>query len=166
MTSTKHALPDDERLLPVSDRRGPDTLLDTLPIIERVLLASDLSPEMARAHGFAVTLARMTGAAVTLLHALDLEGADVLRRDAIVWARSASARRAAIPALTGIREAGVECELQVCVGRRWQVIVDAAYDHDLVIIGGSRYATGDVRLGTTPSKVVGGTPTPVLVVPA
>jgi nucleotide-binding universal stress UspA family protein len=121
----------------------------------RILVATDFSRTSRLALASAARLARGTGAEIVLVHVeadeARVEEARVALRAMALQARTRGARIA---------------EVEVCRGRTWVGIVEAASRHgaDLVVIGNSgRGRFNRLLLGSTAENVLRHSPFPVLV---
>ncbi|MCG8422892.1 MAG: universal stress protein [Proteobacteria bacterium] len=139
-------------------------------MIKRILFASDFSGITANAERYTQDIARAMKAVVTVLHAVepiaDSEGDLAVEQFLASKRATASVQGEAVA--ERFRKAGVETELLVDLGKRWQLIVDTATEgsYDLVVLGSHRLHDGDkVYLGTTTHKVFFAADLPLLVVP-
>jgi nucleotide-binding universal stress UspA family protein len=145
----------------------------------RFLVAVDGSGPSMRAVERAAALAALTHGEVRLLHAIDLTwfrslGEAPIGIGPIGTGLQAAEMERAIRADAeaqlerGVRiceRAGVPVRTAIATGRPVEVIVDAARDADLVVLGSrGRGAISGALLGSVSQRVIGGTQTPVLVV--
>jgi nucleotide-binding universal stress UspA family protein len=135
------------------------------PSIQRILLATDLSPASAAANAQALELARDLGAELLIVNVVD-RSKDGMRSpdnlDRLPHEREAEARELAARA----RSAGIRTTFLIWEGDPGQSIVDAAASEgvDLVIVGRhERGRVGRLLLGSVSQHVVANARCPVLV---
>ncbi|MGE3164203.1 MAG: universal stress protein, partial [Planctomycetota bacterium] len=122
-----------------------------------------------RAEEYALEIAQSMGASVKVVHVIeeiDLENDQEVERFYAALQEQAGKRLAKI--LTRFRNAGVECDGQIDIGRRWRGVLDAAKADasDLVVVGARRWDDeGRAYLGTTSQRVFLSSPIPVMVIP-
>lgn len=138
-------------------------------MIKTILLAIDFSNITERAERYAMDIAKSVGAKVTLIHAIEpIDEANDAVQGFLESRRETAAKRAEEVA-ERFRQAGVDCDIKVDIGKRWKAVVDASSDgkYDLVILGSHKIHDGDkVYLGTTTHKVFFASDAPLLVVPS
>ncbi|EYD72822.1 universal stress protein [Limimaricola hongkongensis] len=129
--------------------------------MERILVATDLTAQGARAVRRAAMLAEALGAELEILHVLRDDLPADLR---IEFERVAGGRLAAdVGALRLRLEDRVRSRLEF--GTPWMAILDAASDADLLVMGAHRHAgIADLFRGTTVERVAKACDTPLLVV--
>ena len=138
----------------------------------RILVCLDASPRASVVLERAVTLARATGARITLLRVVGLPHGTVLPSEALsmspseiveLWVRDAERDLASVRAARA--DDLVEATLAK-VGSPWSAIVATAREigADLIVIGSHGYEPIDHVLGTTAAKVVNHADRSVLVV--
>lgn len=140
-------------------------------MINRILVATDFSPMTRRAEDYAMTVAKAVGAKVTVLHAIEpVEGgAGDKSLDAFLEARKDKALADCQAVAARFKEAGVDAEARVELGKRWKTIADLSANHafDLVVLGSNKIHDGNkVYLSTTTHKVFFSVDVPLLVVPS
>ena len=140
-------------------------------MIQKILLASDFTGITSNAERYAMDIARATKASVTILHAVepiaDSEGDSAVER--FLDTKKIAAEKSGEALAAQFRKEGIDCTIQVAIGKRWKIIVDtaSAAKFDLVILGAHKIHDGDkVYLGTTTHKVFFAAHLPLLVVPA
>lgn len=139
-------------------------------MIERILIAVDDSGRAPAVLAHGAEVARATGAAVRLFHAVAIPpefppAAATSAGDPL----PAHMRKLAADRLTAMVASIGDVPCEILVGeshRAWRAILDAAadYDADLVVIGSHGYELLDRVLGTTAAKVVNEAKRDVLVV--
>ena len=139
-------------------------------MIERILVAVDDSGRAPAVLARGAEVARATGAAVRLFHAVAIPpefppAAATSAGDPL----PAHMRKLAADRLTAMVASIGDVPCEILVGeshRAWRAILDAAadYDADLVVIGSHGYELLDRVLGTTAAKVVNEAKRDVLVV--
>ncbi len=138
-------------------------------MISRILFATDFAAVTHNAEDFALAIARSMGASVTMLHVVEpIEGADdeLLQKFLSELAEKASVNASEVAAR--FREANVNADVRVEIGRRWEVIVDTAADeeYDLIVLGSHVIHDGSkIYIGSTTHKVFFAARTPLLLVP-
>jgi nucleotide-binding universal stress UspA family protein len=144
---------------------------------ERILVPVDGSPTSARGLAEAVKLARLTGARILLLHAVDTAAVAVTpEAGAAVASLYEAMREGGEQILAEAREtvakAGVAVEsvqLDTVSGRVSDLVIDHArtWRADLIVIGThGRRGVGRLLLGSDAEQIVRGAPVPVLLVRA
>jgi nucleotide-binding universal stress UspA family protein len=136
----------------------------------RILVALDSSPRAPLVLRAATRLAEMTGARLLLLRAVGL--LDHLPVEAFAMSPDDVLKSVEERARRELGEVAVQSkiaptpEVLVEVGAPWQVICDAARDHDVsvVVIGSHGFSGLDHVLGTTAARVVDHAHRSVLVV--
>ncbi len=145
----------------------PDATVPTA--IRRLLVPHDFSEHSGRALELAATWARHLGAGLTLLHAVepvvypDFYAVDVLPGELTERLRVRSTE--ALEAVVAGSLAGLETSTRVTVARAREAVVNAAGDHDLVVMGTRGLsALEHLLLGSVAEGVVRRCPAPVLTV--
>jgi len=141
-------------------------------VFQSLLIATAFDATSRAAERQALHLARLTQARCVLVHAIEPIGRDVSEpTDPEVEAFYETLRKKAQEQLASaakpFQEAGLEVELVVEVGRRWEVIVAqaAARGVDLIVVGsGPLMVEGRPRLSTTSHQVYLAADRPVLAV--
>lgn len=139
-----------------------------------LLVPTDFSPDAQRALEYAIALARVLHARVTLLHVIsavywatgDLPGA---LSAAVLEELEAAAQQSLEQALQRVRAAGLDGEARVVHGSPFACIVAAARAQgvDLIVMGShGRTGLRHVLLGSVAERVVRLAPCPVLVMRA
>jgi nucleotide-binding universal stress UspA family protein len=138
-------------------------------VIKTILFASDFTSITDHAETYALDIARAMSAKVTLIHSIEpVDGANDDVKGFLEGRRADAIHKGEVVAKR-FRDAGIDCEVRVDIGKRWKVIVDTATNerYDLVILGSHKVLDGDkVYLGTTTHKVFFATDVPLLVVPS
>lgn len=140
-----------------------------LPQYRKILLATDGSESAEIAARHAVALAKVTGASLTAVYAVDTHLAfkvGIYEREALRELRQ-DGERVLAEALALAREESVEVETDLCEGRPGQVVVREAEraGADLIIIGShGQNALSDVLLGSVSQYVVHHADVPVMIV--
>jgi nucleotide-binding universal stress UspA family protein len=147
----------------------------------KVVVGVDGSPGSTAALRFAVEEARLRGAALHAVQASDapewagqsggyvVVGAPAERHDlaGLDETLAAAATQALEAQLEGVDTAGVEVALEVFSGDPARVLLDAAQDADLLVVGSrGRGGFRGLVLGSTSQKVAHHTPCPVVIVRA
>ena len=140
-------------------------------MINRILFATDFSPMTRRAEQYALSFAKAQGAKVTILHAIEpVEGAeDDSALNAFFDARKDRAAADCELVVARFKEAGVDAEARIELGKRWKTISDLSADnaYDLVVLGSHKIHDGNkVYVSTTTHKVFFSADVPLLVVPS
>lgn len=143
--------------------------------IKLILAPTDFSPASDRALDVAIDIARMTGAALEVLH-VNLEAMWVLPPPGDVVAAPvdmtevlANSSMQLDAAVGRVRAAGIQCTGVSETGRTDAEIVDYARKRGagLIVVGShGRHGIGHVLIGSVAEKVVRHAPCPILVVPA
>lgn len=137
-------------------------------MIRRILVALDFGPLCEPVAQHALALARAFGASCLLLHVIEaIEGADDLELDRFYASMTRRAGGQLAERAARFRDAGVEVETEIVVGRRWREIVERAVSGgaDLVVIGSHRTTVeGRPHLGGTGHQVFMACPRPLYVV--
>ncbi|BFV60789.1 universal stress protein [Kitasatospora sp. CMC57] len=137
------------------------------PVGRVVLALSEDQDEAAAAAAFAVAEARLRGAELDLVHAWQrdsfLSGSSVLLAD--TPAQELAERLVAGAALPGAE--GLTVHRHARRGRAAKVLLDAAADADVLVLGAARrHGLGGLQLGSVSHAVLHHAPCPVAVVPA
>lgn len=142
-------------------------------LARRIVVATDFSPTARVALRSAEVLARKTGAAMVLVHVVDLPsttytfGVETLGFPDVRETWAVEARRTLLATAGRLHRRGLAAvEVDVRVGRPWHEIIESARAHvaDLVVLGNSgRSRFGRLLLGSTAENVVRHSPAPVLV---
>ena len=138
-------------------------------MISRILFATDFAAVTRKAEDYALAIARAMGASVTMLHVVEpIEGADdeMLQKFLSDLAEKASVNAGKVA--TRFREANINADVRVEIGRRWEVIVDtaASEEYDLIVLGSHLIRDGKkVYIGSTTHKVFFAARTALLLVP-
>lgn len=130
-------------------------------MIDRILVATDLSTRSDRALRRAILIARRVGASLSLVHVVD---SDLPAR--MVEAERAAAAAILNDAVETIRDGdGVDAEARVVADDVPSGILDAADEIDarLIVLGPHRTRFRDVFVGTTVERIVRRSRRPVLV---
>lgn len=138
-------------------------------MIRKILLATDLSPASREAVATTRTLARVLGATVVLLHAIEpIDPGDEVGAFADFYASlSRKAQRRLRELARRLAADGIEAQPRIIVDRRWRAIVDVAEQEsiDLIVMGSRAPIEGErVAVGSTSHKVFLAARTPLLVV--
>ena len=166
----------------------------TVPRIKKILYATDLSETAAHAYAYAVSLANMYGASISILHVLaEFSGQEFVVNmiDTDTWKdikarhyaeaktnligkkRDNVAIREVLEAFTDQAKPGTDGqtvqtdEILIKNGVPAEVIMDTAKELncDLIIMGThGQGAIADMLIGSTAKRVVGKSPIPVLVI--
>jgi len=133
--------------------------------LRRILAATDFSARSDRAIRRAVLLANQFSAAITVLHVVNDDQAELL-----VQAESAATRQLLDALCRSLQDRdGVTCMTEVRSASAFQGILDAARDHaaDLVVLGEHRrQVLRDLFIGTTAERVIDFGESPVIMVSA
>lgn len=140
--------------------------------INKILLATDFSPVSKSAVEHALYLARIVGAKVYLLHAIEPIPHIDKEVDDEVKKFYSEIETDAVEKLDKVKgmfvEQGIDVESSVVIGKRWLTINNFAEQNnvDLIIIGSHKIQSesGQVFIGTTSHKVAMSSPCPVLIV--
>lgn len=138
-------------------------------MIRRILFATEFGRASERAEEYAVEIAQAMGASVKVVHVIeeiDLENDAEVERFYTALQDQAAQRLSDI--LRRFRNAGVDCEGQIDIGRRWRGILEAAAadSSDLIVVGARRLdEQGRAYMGTTSQRVFLSSPIPVMVIP-
>src|SRR3569623_1422331 len=143
--------------------------------IKLILAPTDFSTASERALDVAIDFARLTGAAIEVLH-VNLEAmcvlpppGDVLASPVDMTEVLANSSMQLDAAVSRVRSAGDQCTGVSETGRTDAEIVDYARKRGagLIVVGSrGRHGIGHVLLGSVAEKVVRHAPCPILVVPA
>lgn len=129
--------------------------------LDRILVATDLSPRSDRALRRAILLAGRSGATLLLVHVVD---GDVPGQ--VIKSQEAAASAALQSTVESARDAdGVAASYRVVVDDTFDGILEAAreFQADLILLGPHRSRLRDVFAGTTVERVVRRSSLPVLV---
>lgn len=141
--------------------------------MNRILVPTDFGPPSSAAMDYAVELASVVGAEVTVFHAYEVpalgipDGTYVATLD--MDARIRTAAEQALASIVRSHEGGVAIASLLRQGRPWEAIHDAAREvnADLIVIGThGRHGLVKALLGSVTEKVVRTSVVPVLVVHA
>ena len=138
-------------------------------MIKNILFATDFTAITARAKDYAANVAKAMGAKMTLIHAIEPIDDATDEVQGFLESRRASAENKASALAKELAEQGIECDIKVEIGKRWQVVVTTATEgkYDLVVLGSHKIRDGEkVYLGSTTHKVFFGSDVPLLVVPS
>jgi nucleotide-binding universal stress UspA family protein len=143
--------------------------------IKLILAPTDFSPASDRALDVAIDIARLTGAAIEVLH-VNLEAmwvlpppGDVVTSPVDVAEVLATSSMQLDAAVNRVRAAGIQCSGVSESGRTDAEIVEYARKRGagLIVVGShGRHGIGHVLIGSVAEKVVRHAPCPILVVPA
>lgn len=143
--------------------------------IKLILAPTDFSPASDRALDVAIDIARLTGAAIEVLH-VNLEAMWVLPPPGDVVASPvdmtevlATSSMQLDAAVNRVRAAGIQCTGVSETGRTDAEIVEYARNRaaGLIVVGShGRHGIGHVLIGSVAEKVVRHAPCPILVVPS
>lgn len=135
-------------------------------MIDTILVPTDLTDESRAAEDYAQELAKQVGARCTLVHVIERIEADGEEIERFYRDLEERARPRMEAQVGRFEVAGVTCAARVVVGKRWEEIVKAAEDADLVVMGSRFPLTRDGRpqLGTTSQCVFFAVEKPLLVV--
>lgn len=136
--------------------------------VQRVLLATDLSPASEGATGQAIDLARDLGASLLIVSVIDPDARGALGgRGERMDQRRAAREQAAQAVVVRGRQAGIAVSFLIWEGDPGPAIVEAAAaeEADLVVVGShGRGRVGRFMLGSVSDHVVRNATAPVLVV--
>jgi len=136
---------------------------------KRILIATDGSESTEEAVRIGIGLAKMTGATVTALNAVDGPVLLSAPADAEMAKLYALLEKEGNAAVTHIKElcdaAGVRVEIKVTGGSPAKVILDESAGHDLIVVGTlGRTGMAKLLIGSVAEKVVKLAKCPVMVV--
>jgi nucleotide-binding universal stress UspA family protein len=141
------------------------------PSIKHILVAHDLEPDSDAALDYAVGLARVLGASITLIHTFEIPsmGAPEVLVMATDWVNQIGtvARESLDRVATRVVASGTPIACEVRSGAAWREVEAFARENavDLVIVGShGRRGLSRALLGSVAERIVRTAPCPVLVV--
>lgn len=148
-------------------KQVPDAVPTGPVMFHRILCAVDFSPSSLAALGYAASLARETGAALTLMHIIELAPIfdPVMVGGIGVSAEvEVAARRANVARLRELTPAGLEAATVVATGKPYQQLLQQAErEHsDLIVLGVHGGLADRVHFGSTTNHIVRAATCPVL----